>query len=99
MMKIRFLTMAENEVDEAVSWYQEQTEDQSFNFPDELDRAVQLVTTYPLLAAEIEHDVREFLFHNFPYSMIYGVDGETIVVIAVAHQHRQPRYWADRVSG
>ena len=97
-MKIRFLTIAENEVDEAVSWYQEQTEDQSFNFLDEL-RAVQLVTTYPLLAAEIGNNVREFLFHNFPYSMIYGVDGETIVVIAVAHQHRQPRYWADRVSG
>ena len=30
--KIRFLTMAETEVDNAVSWYQEQTEDQSLNF-------------------------------------------------------------------
>lgn len=29
MMNIRFLTMAEAEVDEAVSWYQEQSEDES----------------------------------------------------------------------
>jgi len=36
-MKIRFLTMAETEVDNAVSWYQEQTEDQSLNFLNELE--------------------------------------------------------------
>ncbi|HSE22517.1 MAG TPA: hypothetical protein VLB68_12705 [Pyrinomonadaceae bacterium] len=71
-MKIRFLTMAEKEVDEAVSWYQEQTEDESVNFLDELDRTVQVVTTYPLLAAEIEPNVREFLFHHFPYSLVYA---------------------------
>lgn len=52
-MNIRFLTMAETEVDNAVSWYQEQTEDQSLNFLDELDRAVQTVKAYPLIAAEI----------------------------------------------
>lgn len=47
-MNIRFLTMAETEVDNAVSWYQEQTEDQSLNFLSELDRAVQVITSYPL---------------------------------------------------
>jgi hypothetical protein len=40
-MNIRFLTMAETEVDNAVSWYQEHTEDQSLNLMNELDRAVQ----------------------------------------------------------
>jgi len=39
-MNIRFLTMAETEVDEAVSWYQEQSEDEGLRFLDELDRAV-----------------------------------------------------------
>jgi len=39
-MNIRFLTMAETEVDEAVSWYQEQSEDEGLKFLDELDRAV-----------------------------------------------------------
>ena len=97
-MNIRFLTMAETEVDDAVSWYQEQTEDQSLNFLSELDRAVQVITTYPLLAAEIEPDIRRFLFRRFPYSLIYGIDEGTIVVIAMAHDHRDPRYWAERIS-
>ena len=43
MMDVRFLTLAETEIDNAVSWYQEQSEDQSLNFLDELDSAVRLV--------------------------------------------------------
>jgi plasmid stabilization system protein ParE len=97
-MNIRFLTMAETEVDNAVSWYQEQTEDQSLNFLHELDRAVQVVRAYPLLAVEIEPDIRRYLLHRFPYSLIYGLEEATIVVIAVAHDHREPGYWSDRVS-
>ena len=96
-MYIRFLTMAETEVDNAVSWYQEQTEDQSLNFLNELDHAVQVVKAYPALANEIEPGVRRVLFHQFPYFLIYGIDEDTIVVIAVAHDHRKPRYWAERV--
>jgi hypothetical protein len=29
--------------------------------------------------------------------VIYGIDGNTLVVVAVAHLHRHPRYWIDRV--
>ena len=97
-MKIRFLTMAETEVDNAVSWYQEQTEDQSLNFLNELDRAVQVIKAFPHLAAEIEPDIRRFVLHRFPYSLIYGIEKDAIVVIAVAHDHREPGYWSDRVS-
>ncbi len=46
-MNIRFLTIAETEVDNAVSWYQEQTEDQSLNFLNELHRALQVIKGVP----------------------------------------------------
>ena len=97
-MNIRFLTMAETEVDNAVSWYQEHTEDQSLNFLNELDYAVQAVRAHPFLAAEIEPDIRRLLFRSFPYSLIYGIDESTIVVIAVAHNRREPHYWVERMT-
>ena len=97
-MNIRFLSLANQEVDDAVRWYEEQAEGLSRDFLDELDRIVRLVRIYPLMATEIEPEIRRFLFSRFPYSLIYGVDQETIVVIAVAHQHREPRYWADRID-
>ena len=59
MMDVRFLTLAETEIDDAVSWFQEQSENQSLNFLDELDRAVRLVAAFPLIAAEITHFHRE----------------------------------------
>jgi len=97
-MKVRFLTLAQREVDDAVLWYEQQVQGLSRDFLDELDRVVRLVKSYPQMANQIEPDIRRFLFTRFPYSLIYGIDEETIVVIAVAHQHRQPRYWADRLD-
>jgi len=96
-MNIRFLIFADQEVADAVQWYEQQSEGLGRLFLDELDRVVRLVRAYPLLATQIEPEIRRFLFSRFPYSLIYGIDRETLVVIAVAHQHREPRYWADRL--
>lgn len=98
-MNIRFLSLADREVDYAVSWYEGQEEGLSRAFLDELDRTVRLIRVYPRIATSIEPEIRRFLFAHFPYSLIYGIDQEIIVVIAVAHQHQEPRYWADRLQG
>ena len=97
MMKIRFLSLANREVDDAVQWYEAREEGLSREFLDELDRVVRLVRRYPFAGMQIEPDVRRFLFTRFPYSLIYGIDEEAIVVIAVASQHREPSYWSDRI--
>ena len=97
-MKIRFLNLADQEVDDAVRWYEEQATGLSRDFLDELDLVVRLVRIYPLMGIQIEPEIRRFLFTRFPYSLIYGIDQEMIIIIAVAHQHRKPRYWADRID-
>ena len=28
--------------------------------------------------------------------LVYGIDNETVIIIAVAHLHREPMYWHDR---
>lgn len=97
-MNIRFLSLADQEVVDAVQWYEEQSEGLSRGFLDELDRVVRLVRLYPLVASQIDPEVRRFRFAHFPYTLIYGIDHETIVVIAVAHQHQEPGYWASRID-
>jgi toxin ParE2 len=96
MMNVRFVTLANQEVDDAVRWYDAQAEGLSRNFLDELDRVVRLVRMHPYAGMQIEPDIRRFLLSRFPYSLIYGIEESTIVVIAVASQHRAPDYWADR---
>ena len=43
-------------------------------------------------------EVRRCLLNRFPYKLLYAVRAERIVVIAVAHQHRHPDYWVDRIG-
>jgi plasmid stabilization system protein ParE len=97
-VKVKFLTLAQQEVDQAFVWFDERDEGKGVEFLDELDRVVRLVKIYPLAFVEIEPEIRRCLFARFPYSLIYGIEDETIVVIAVAHVRRSPRYWVDRLE-
>jgi len=97
-MKVRFLTPAQSELDDAVAWYNEQSSGLGFEFLDELDRLVRRSLAFPLSCPEIEPGLRRGLLARFPFGLLYGLDGETIVVVAVAHLHREPRYWADRIK-
>ena len=96
-MNVRFLGLAQRELDDAVAWYNEQAAGSGQEFLDELDRAVRRAVTFPMSCPEIEPGVRRCLLARFPYGLIYGVDRKTIVVVAVAHLHREPRYWVGRI--
>jgi plasmid stabilization system protein ParE len=95
-VNVRFLTIAQQEVDDAFRWFEERTEGKGLEFLDELDRVVRLIRTFPFAALEIEPEIRRSLLPRFPYAVVYGVEDQTLVVIAVAHTHREPRYWIDR---
>jgi plasmid stabilization system protein ParE len=96
-VKLRFLILAQRELDDAVVWYNEQAAGSGQEFLDELDRAVRRTVAFPMSCPEIEPGVRRCLLARFPYGLIYGVDREMIVVVAVAHLHREPRYWVSRI--
>jgi len=96
-VKLRFLILAQRELDDAVAWYNEQAAGSGQEFLDELDRVVRRAVTFPMSCPEIEPGVRRCLLARFPYGLIYGVDRKTIVVVAVAHMHREPRYWVGRI--
>ncbi len=96
-MKVLFLKHAQSEVDDAVAWYDSQSHSLGIQFLDSFDRAVRRILAYPLASTKIEDGLHRCLLSRFPYGIIYGLDAETIIVIAVAHLHREPRYWIDRL--
>ncbi|MDP2681928.1 MAG: type II toxin-antitoxin system RelE/ParE family toxin [Deltaproteobacteria bacterium] len=98
-MKVRFLKPAQSEVDDAVAWYNFQSRGLGMQFLDDIDRAIRRIASYPLSNVEIEQGLRRCLLSRFSYGIIYGIDSETIIVVAVAHLHREPRYWIDRIVG
>lgn len=96
-MKVRFLKPAQSEVDDAFAWYEEQMHRLGRQFLDDFDRAVRRVVAYPFAGTEIEEGLRRCLLSRFPYGIIYGLDSDSVIVVAVTHLHREPRYWIDRL--
>jgi hypothetical protein len=97
-MKIRFIDPAGQELDQAVDWYESQISGLGVEFLDEMDRTIRRIAAWPFSCEEIAPDIRRCIVNRFPYGLIYGIDDETIVILAVAHLHREPRYWVNRTD-
>jgi plasmid stabilization system protein ParE len=95
-MRVRFLELAQYELDDAYSWYEEQMPGLGRELLDEVDRSIRRVAQWPSAGMELGADLRRCLVKRFPYGIIYGVEKDVMVVVSVAHLHRKPFYWIDR---
>ncbi len=95
-MKVVFLSPALRELEDAFSWYQEQMNGLGHEFLDEIDEAVRRIFSWSAMHGLIGKNVRRCMVRRFPYGLMYRIDGDTIVVLAVAHLHRRPFYWSGR---
>jgi hypothetical protein len=43
-------------------------------------------------------ETRRCLLRRFPYGLIYALDQDDILILAVAHTRREPGYWRDRLK-
>jgi toxin ParE1/3/4 len=50
--------------------------------------------TYP----EIDEDVRRCMTRKFPYAVLYTIEQDYLLIIAVMHCSRKPNYWKNRQS-
>lgn len=93
-----FATLAQQELEEARRFYNRQQSGLGTAFLRETQKAAAHILQRPL-AWPVEVDpVRRFIFDRFPYKMLYIVRGDLITVAVIAHQHRNPDYWVDRIS-
>ena len=98
MIGYRFLDPAEKEMTEASLFYQAATSGLGDDFLDDVQRAVDNLCEHPSLGGAVAPDLRRMLLHRFPFSIIYSVEVDVILVVAIAHHSRRPGYWQDRVN-
>jgi plasmid stabilization system protein ParE len=65
---------------------------------DELEEAIVAVAMTPERYAEYVEGTRRYVFPRFPFNLVYRVRPASILVVAVSHQRREPRYWASRAK-
>lgn len=77
-------------------WYAERDPDVADGFMEALDVAIAQITEPPLRWPPYVQGTRRLLTRRFPFSIIYRISGDLVLVIAIAHQRQRPGYWSPR---
>jgi plasmid stabilization system protein ParE len=101
-MRLRFHPLARVEYADAMVYLEQHREGYGERFENEVDSTLQRIADFPQSGAVIpdcppDVELRSFPLRVFQYSLIVGFFDHETVVYAVAHQHRKPGYWHDRV--
>ena len=99
-MTIKFLEPAQKELDEAYIYYDSKEKGLGSIFMDEIYWALKNIKAYPMAWPDFSDRTRRCLLPTFPYSIIYRIrDNEILVIaIAIAQSHREPDYWNTRLK-
>lgn len=97
MSQVRIHPEAEQELRDAVAWYERQTRGLGRALLDAFDAAVEAIEVRPLtLPPSPGTPWRHVKLGRFPYALWFAKQGREWWIFAVAHGHRRPRYWAGR---
>ena len=97
MTQYRYLLPADEEMTEAAIFYEGRAKGLGMEFLDDLQRAIDQILDNPESGQIILENFRRSILSRFPFSLIYTIETESILIIAVAHQRRRPYYWKERI--
>jgi plasmid stabilization system protein ParE len=98
-MKFDFHPEALAEFQDAARRYRLIQEGLGMRFVASVEDAIDRILEAPLRWRILEDDVRRCLTRVFPYAVLYTVEPDFVLIIAVMHCRREPGYWRERISG
>jgi toxin ParE1/3/4 len=94
-MRFEFHPLALAEYEDATRYYAGCQPGLEQRFMVAVERAIELIVAAPERWPILEADVRRCLTRVFPHVILYTVEIDHVLIIAVMHSHREPRYWRD----
>ncbi len=100
-MRPRVLKEAEEELREAMLYYEQQREGLGADFYECVNEAISAIAQEPLRfpvyeGRPLKREFRRARVARFPYIVIFEIQQNETIVIAVAHTSRSPDYWEHR---
>ena len=96
MTSVNFHPEAEAELLAAARYYEEQAENLGLDFLDAVEATCDRVLQFPDIGREFGGRLRRVLVPRFPFGLIYRMDANGLLVLAVANLYRRPGYWRRR---
>jgi len=95
---LQFHPEAEEEYLTSLAWYRERSLSAATNFQRQFQQAVSRIQKTPQRWPQYFGVCQRYILHQFPFSIVYRNFPSQILVLAVAHAHRRPGYWRDRID-
>jgi toxin ParE1/3/4 len=95
-MKYVFHPEALTEYAEAVQYYMGQRTEIAQSLINAIEDAIYRIRESPTRYGEIDEDVRRCMTRKFPYGILYIIEPDYILILAVMHCSREPGYWKNR---
>ena len=96
-MTFRFLSPAQQDLAEAVDYYERAVPGLGLDFVDEIERTVQRILMQPEAWTRVSPHHRRCRTRRFPFGLFYSVDGDVVIIAAVMNLQRHPDSWKTRV--
>jgi len=91
-----FLPVAEAEYRDAVDYYNGEVVGLGEDFCEEVIAALRRITDFPEAWQKLSVRTRRCRLNRFPYGLVYRIQTDCILVLAVMHLRREPNYWEPR---
>lgn len=95
--KLIFKTLAEQDITEAVEWYNKRATHLSVQIMEEIDNALVLLKKNPENYQKRYNEVRVLFTENFPFGIYYTIEDNTIFIHAFLHTKRNPKTGTERI--
>jgi plasmid stabilization system protein ParE len=94
--EIVFLPAADADYRQALAWYRDRSDQAAAGFEAAVEVALRAVGETPDRWTLCDDRHRFYALRRYPYSIIYRVEAESVLVVAVAHASRSVSYWRGR---
>jgi plasmid stabilization system protein ParE len=97
-MRFVFHKEALAEYEEAAIYYASVDPLLALRFVDAVEQAINLVIETPLRWLDLDDGIRRCLTRVFPYAILYSIEADYVLIVAVMHCSREPGYWKRRID-
>lgn len=97
-MNVTFHPEAQAELLHAIDYYEQSKLGLGGEFAVEVYSTIERIVAHPDVWPTFCEGIRRARTNRFPYGVLYSQTGQTILVLAVMHLHREPNYWKPRAT-
>jgi toxin ParE1/3/4 len=86
------------EYHEAALYYAQRDPALALRFVEAVEDAISRIVETPFAWRVLDDDVHRCLTRVFPYAVLYTIEADYILIVAVMHGSREPGYWKRRID-